>query len=117
MNHLSVRSTHLRILSVGPSPQDHEIYKQFSITEDVDIYELQRGTRKLPILMCPQTASELHVVEKAHFGSETPPWSPDEDSDDDDLSSNRVLYCTYCQDYVFLPFGSGQCPKCKVILI
>ena len=84
---------------------------------DGEVYEPQRGTRQLPIVMCPHTASELHEVQQAHFLAEAPPWFPDEDTDDDDLSSNRALYCTFCKDYVLLAFGSWQCPQCELILM
>ena len=85
----------------------------------------QRGTQRLHTLMCPPCAppglSEIHAlrVSDAYIGPEAPPWSPDEDEDDDgiDLSNNPSLYCTSCQDWVLLPFGvCWQCPKCKVYL-
>ena len=89
---------------------------------EVEIYEPQCGTPKLPVVMCPHTASELHMMQEDHWGPEAPPWSPsdDEDSDepsDDDLSSHRSLYCTFCRDDVVLPFRAWQCPKCKLMLM
>ena len=79
----------------------------------------QRGTQRIHTLMCPQSGSEIHAVRQSYLGPEAPPWSPDEDEDDDEIDSSRwpSMYCTSCQEDVLLLFGKcWQCPKCKVFL-